>query len=120
MENHMKRYFIEFGSAMSLYAVVLISVIHWRDSLPNIAQLLPAVPLLLAFWAIIRMYHRMDEFYQRVHSEAFALGALVTGVAVMIWGFAENAGVPALPTIFIGPAMIALWGLCLPIIIKRY
>ena len=35
VENHMKRYFIEFGSAMSLYAVVLISVIHWRDSLPN-------------------------------------------------------------------------------------
>jgi len=117
----MRAYTFEFGGAMLAYAGTLIGVVMSRPhtEMPWI-EVLPALPLVAAFWAIIRQYRRMDEFYKRIHAQAFALGAMILGLIVTIWGFAENAGVPALPTIWIGPALIALWGLCLPIIMKRY
>lgn len=117
-----KSYFIEFGSAMAAYVVILMVVVSTRPHEGSLAwiELLPTLPLFLAFWAIIRQYKRCDEFYQRVHSEAFALGALILGLGVMVWGFAENAGLPELPTIWIAPALIALWGLSLPLVSRRY
>lgn len=117
-----RQYFIEFGGSMLLYTVTLIGVIATRPHEGALAllELLPAVALLLGFWAIIRQYRRMDEFYQRLHSESFALGALLLGLGVMIWGFGENAGWPPLPTVWIAPALIGLWGLCLPLVMRRY
>ena len=119
--NGMKAYTLEFGGAMLGYMAVLIGVIATRPhtDMPWV-EVLPAVPLILAFWAIIRQYGRMDEFYKRIHAQAFALGAMILGLVVTIWGFAENAGVPALPTIWVAPGLIALWGVCLPIVIRRY
>jgi len=119
--NNMRRYFIEFGGSMALYVIVLSGVVATRPEAGwGVLELLPTLPLLLGFWAIIRQYGRMDEFYQRIHSEAFALGALILGLAAIIWGFGENAGWPALPTIWITPALVGLWGLCLPLILRRY
>ncbi|WP_371396274.1 hypothetical protein [Fretibacter rubidus] len=117
----MRAYTLEFGGAMVAYVGVLMGVIATRPHTgTEWVEVLPAIPLLLGFWAIIRQYRRMDEFYKRIHAQAFALGAMILGLIVTIWGFAENAGVPALPTIWVGPALIALWGLCLPIVIRRY
>ena len=101
---------------------VLIGIVASRphEGVWRYLEVLPAVPLILAFWAIIRYYKKLDEFYQRIHSEAFALGALILGLGVMIWGFAENAGLPELSTMWIAPALLALWGVCLPFILGRY
>lgn len=120
--SHLKKYFFEFGGSMLAYAGTLIGVVASRphDGALQYLELLPSLPLLFAFWAIIRHYQRMDEYYQRVHSEAFALGALILGVGVMIWGFAENAGFPELSTMWIAPALLFLWGACTPIILRRY
>ena len=121
-----RNYFIEFGSAMLGYTITVISVSAlqpeggaYQGNL-RFLWLLPIIPLLAGFWAIIRQYRRMDEFYQRIHAEAFALGALTWGLITMAWGFAENAGAPVISTIFIAPALIALWGLSLPIVMRRY
>jgi hypothetical protein len=119
--NNMKPYFIEFGGSMGLYVVVLIGVVATRSEGGwGVLELLPTLPLLLGIWAIIRQYRRMDEFFQRIHSEAFALGALILGLLAIIWGFGENAGWPAIPMIWVGPALVGLWGLCLPIVSRRY
>lgn len=119
--NNMKPYFIEFGGSMVLYVIVLGGVVATRpEGGWGLLELLPTIPVLLGFWAIIRQYRRMDEFYQRIHSEAFALGALVLGLGALIWGFGENAGWPAIPTIWVGPALVGLWGACLPIVSRRY
>ena len=123
--QHIKRYLLEFGGAMVAYCVILISVVSTRPKGFSVEdgrwlELLPAIPLLLAFWAIIRQYKRMDEFYQRIHAEAFALGCMLLGLFLVIWGFAENAGAPQISTIFYCPVLIALWGLCLPFVIRRY
>ena len=114
-------YIGEFGGAMLAYLGTLAAVVITGPHTENPwIEVLPALPLILSFWAIIRQYRRMDEFYKRIHSEAFALGAMILGLMVTVWGFAENAGVPPLPTIWIGPALIGLWGVCLPIVIRRY
>ena len=118
----LRRYMIEFGSAMASYMGVLIGVVASRphEGAATYLELLPAIPLFFALWAILRQYKRFDEFYQRVHSEAFALGALILGAGIMVWGFAENAGFPELSTMWIAPALLMLWGLCLPITLRRY
>lgn len=118
----LKRYFFEFGGAMLAYMGVLVGVVATRphEGTLRYLELLPTLPLFLALWAIIRYYKGMDEFYQRIHSEAFALGALILGLGVMVWGFAENAGFPELSTMWVTPALIGLWGLCIPIISRRY
>ncbi len=118
----LKRYFFEFGGSMLAYTGVLIGVVMTRphEGASRYLELLPTLPLLLGFWAIIRYYKRLDEYYQRIHSEAFALGALILGLGVMIWGFGENAGFPALSTMWIAPALIALWGICIPFVMRRY
>lgn len=117
----MRAYTFEFGGAMLAYIVILVGVVASRPHSENTwIEVLPALPLILAFWAIIRQYRRLDEFYKRIHAQAFALGAMILGLGVTVWGFAENAGMPALQTIWIAPALIALWGLCLPIVMRRY
>lgn len=125
-DSNIRKYFIEFGGSMLAYTATLIGVVATRpDEMEQLdtvraIELLPILPLILAFFAIIRQFRRMDEFYQRIHAEAFALGALVWGIAVMAWGFAENAGAPELSTMFIAPGLLACWGLSLPIILRRY
>ena len=121
-KSHLKSYLFEFGGSMLAYLIVIFTVAATRphEGISQYLELLPSIPLLLGLWAIIRHYRRMDEFHQKVNSEAFALAALIMGVGIMIWGFAENAGFPKLSTIFIAPALLALWGICTPIVISRY
>ena len=121
-KSDLKRYMIEFIPTMVAYLVVFTIVVKLRPEggHAGLLEILPAVPLIFAFIAIIRQYGRCDEFYKRVHSEAFALGAMTVGLCVTVWGFGENAGWPVLSTMFIAPALLASWGLSLPIILRRY
>jgi len=120
--KYMKRYFVEFGGSMLAYIGTLCGVVISRphDGLYQYVELLPTLPLLFAFWTIIRQYKRMDEYYKRIHSEAFALGGMLLGLFYMIWGFGENAGFPKLESIWVTPGLLLLWALCLPIILSRY
>jgi len=124
--GNIRKYFLEFGSAMLAYLVILTLVSKMQpgggsfQGYTRLLWMLPILPLLAVFWAIIRQFRRMDEFYQRIHAEAIALGAISWGLIIMVWGFAENAGAPALPTMFMAPGLIAFWGLSLPIVTRRY
>lgn len=122
--NGIGRYIAEFGAAMILYSVVVIAVFGGRpaqgyEGASKALELLPILPLLLGFWAFLRQYQRFDEFYQRIFSESFALGAMLWGLIVMAWGFAENAGLMPLPTVWIAPGLIGLWGLMIPLMVWR-
>ena len=81
---------------------------------------LPALPALFATFIFMRHYATMDEMYKRVHLEAFASGALFIGLATFSLGFLEDAGLPRISLIWILPALIACWGLVLPILLRRY
>lgn len=124
-QTGMMPYFREFFGAMVVYVVVLFATIPFRDAadatpVKVLWALAPVLPLVLVFWAVVRQYNRMDEMMQRMQSEAFALGAIILGFATVSWGFVETAGLPRLPTILVGPALVALWGLCLPIVMRKY
>lgn len=119
------RYIAELFGAFAIYMAVLFLTIGRIDdaaspSVKMLIALAPVSPLILVFWAIMRQYGRSDELHKRIAREAFALAAIIFGWILIIWGFAQNGGAPQIPMIFVGPALIGLWGLCSPIVIRRY
>ena len=104
-----KKYITELGVAMVLYAVVLVvSIKYGRPMEPGIGRTLalmaPVIPLLLAVWAIVRQFGRMDEFVRLRSLESFAAGAGITAAITFSYGFLETAGYPRL-------SMFAVWGI---------
>lgn len=120
-----RQYFVELFGAFLIYAAVLFGTIgRVEDAEPGLVKmalaLAPVAPLILVFWAIMRQYNRSDEMHKRMVREAFALGSVIFGWLLIIWGFAQNGGAPQVPAIFMAPALIGLWGVCTPIVIRRY
>ena len=121
-----KKYTPEFLFAMLLYVAVLVAtrLVLKGAALEGFAlatvALLPALPAVLATYIFMRHYATMDELYKRVHLEAFASGALFVGLASFSLGFLEDAGLPRISLIWILPALIACWGLVLPILLRRF
>jgi hypothetical protein len=70
--------------------------------------------------AFLRFLGRMDELERRIQLEAIGFAFGVTLVVVMTAGFLENAGVPRVSGIWIGPLMIALWGVGAALASRRY
>ncbi|QUS37567.1 hypothetical protein RPMA_00825 [Tardiphaga alba] len=112
-----KRYYIELGSALALYVVLLFAANLLERALQPTATLLIAMNLLpvlgaiVAAWTIMRALRRMDELQRRVQFDAIALSFLGTALITIAWGFAEGAGLPHLRAFAIWPIMAALWGI---------
>lgn len=118
MQANAKRYMLHFGGSMLAYMVVLFGSVAWlngHDTGPlvrGLVALLPIIPGLVALWAVMVFYRSLDEFKQRLIAEAMIIAALLTGFGSFAYGFLEGAlDLPAIPTIWIFPVMIGLWGL---------
>ena len=109
LEREAKRkYITELTIAMVLYAAVLVvSIRYGRPMEPGVGRTLalmaPVVPLLLAVWAIVRQFGRMDEFVRLRSLENFAVGAAIAAAVSFSYGFMETAGYPRL-------SMFTIWG----------
>ncbi len=64
---------------------------------------------MLALWAIIRQFKRVDEFVRLRTLENVAIAAAVTAGATFSYGFLENAGFPRLSMFAVWPLMGAVW-----------
>jgi hypothetical protein len=111
----LKRYRLELGAAMVVYAVVLVGSIHFgRPMQPGAARTLllmsPAIPLMFATWAIVRQFGRMDEFVRLRSLENFAIAAAVTACVSFTYGFLEGAGFPKLSMFWVWGLMGLTWG----------
>jgi len=111
----LKRYRLELGAAMVVYAAVLIGSIHvGRPMEPGAARTLllmtPAIPLLFAIWAIVRQFGRMDEFVRLRSLENFAIAGAVTAGVTFTYGFLEGAGFPKLSMFWVWGFMGLTWG----------
>jgi hypothetical protein len=121
-----KAYIIEFGLAMIVaYPVVLILSVMLLQRYPESIwrvplALAPVIPPLFGMRAFLRFLGRMDELERRIQLEAIGFAFGVTLVVVMTAGFLENAGVPRVSGIWIGPLMIALWGIGAALASRRY
>ena len=125
MESARKAYFVEFGSAMVGYVIVLpiaMSVIQrfpdapWRYAV----ALAPVVPLCFALAAMLRFFNRSDEMIRRVHFDAFAVSAGATAIATFAYGMLQNVGLPPINLTLVAPFTIAVWGIASCIAWWRY
>src|SRR5262245_14309204 len=106
-----KRYFKEFGTAMTAYVVVLIASVTVLNNveLPQIAKiavvLLPIIPVIFVIITMLRVLRNSDELIQRIQLQAVVFSAITTGLITFTYGFLENIGFPPFPTIWILPMM---------------
>jgi hypothetical protein len=125
-----RRYLIEFGGAMALYtaSVPLTIILAQRYELQGAealaAAMIPVVPTLLALWAFLRQFWRMDELQRRIVSEAMVVAALVVGLGTFALGWVLTVTDAILPVaatlIWVLPAMIAVWGVAMFFVKRRY
>ena len=118
MAKNARLYMIRFGGSMLAYMLILIGSVSWLGAnetgplVRGIVALLPVIPGLFALWAVLVFYRSLDEFKQRLLAEAMIISALLLGFGSFAYGFLEGAlDLPAIPTIWIFPALIGLWGL---------
>ena len=110
----LKRYRLELGAAMVVYAGALFgSISIGRPMEPGLARTLlllsPAIPLLFAIWAIVRQFGRMDEFVRLRSLENFAIAGAFTAGLTFTYGFLETAGFPKLSMFWVWAVMGGTW-----------
>ncbi|MBV7336826.1 cytochrome P450 [Chloroflexi bacterium TSY] len=114
------------GSSMVIaYPIVLFTSITLLKQYPDaawrpIVAVAPVIPILFGLRAFLRALNQMDELQRRIQLNAIAFAAGATGMVTVTYGFLENAGFPQLSWIWIFPMLIALWGISLPIVGRRY
>lgn len=121
-----KRYFKEFGISMGFYVVLLLASVEILTNveLPKAAQivvtLIPVIPTIFVVIAVMRALRDSDELQQKIQLQAVTFSAIVTGLITFTYGFLENVGFPHLPSLFIFPLMLALWGIGAGIFARNY
>lgn len=121
-----RRYLIELGSALALYAFLLVTAnlidqrLHPGGPTRIALALMPMIGALAAAWAIMRGIWRMDELQRRIQLDAIAIAFLATALITFGWGFVQNAGVPPLHAHAVWPLMAVGWLVGLVISSRRY
>jgi hypothetical protein len=120
-----KAYIVEFGSAMLAYTIFLpiamMLIERYPDSSWRFAiALVPVIPLCFALAAVLRFFGRIDELARKIHLEAFAAAAGVTGIATFAYGMLQNVGLPSLNLVWVLPFTIMVWGIASAVASWRY
>jgi len=121
-----RRYYFELTVAISLYVVLLVASnlldawLHPTGTVRILLALTPMIGAAAAGWAVMRGIWRLDEMQRRIQLDAIAISFLTTALVTFGWGFAEQAGVPRLPTFAIWPIMAVAWVAGLVIARRRY
>lgn len=108
------RYVAELGGALVIYAITLPISIRCAESWPagawrDATAALPMLGVLLAIWAIVRHFRRVDEYVRKRMLEQLGIAAAVTAGWTFTYGFLENAGFPRLSMFVVWPVMGAVW-----------
>lgn len=125
MSSAEKTYLRDFLIAMAAYVILLIASIgvmplleesNWRF----LVVLIPVIPVLFGMRAFIRFLDRMDELQRKIQLAGIAFAAGTTGILTFTYGFLEQVGFPPLPSLWVFPLMILLWGLGTAFASRRY
>ncbi len=128
MKRWERRYLLRFISGMVGYSILLpismIVVENGRVEQPWMAvlvALMPILPFINAITAVVQNVRSQDEMFRRIHLEAVLVTTLLVGAVTFSYGLLEVTElVPPLPTVFIAPLMIAIWGIANTVISRRY
>jgi len=124
--NHTgRRYAVELGTAMVAYTVTLVvtlTVLRWEPPtlVRYLVALLPVAAIAYGMFAYRRFLQGIDELQQRIQLTGLSFAVGGTGLITAAWGFLELAGLPHLPTIWVFPILIWLWGLGTALATRRY
>jgi hypothetical protein len=123
-----RQYLVEFGGAMTLYTLAVpVTVILTNRYEPQGAAavavaLIPVIPTLLALWAFLRQFWRVDELQRRIVSEAMVVSAVVVGLGTFALGWVLAVMEIAFPgaLLWVMPALIAVWWPAMAFVRRRY
>jgi hypothetical protein len=76
---------------------------------PRWVGLLPLLPYMGFFWALVRSVLKMDEMHQRICLESASIAFLLTLIITSVFGGIEQAGIGRAPWDLIGGLMLLLW-----------
>lgn len=120
-----RRYTRRFIAAMAAYTVLIMLMVYlikrveplWIKAL---LALVPAIPIAVVAFELLRFVASQDELERRVQFEAATAAAILTASLTFIWGLLEIAGLPRLPVIFVLPMFCALYGFTVWRASRRY
>jgi hypothetical protein len=88
--------------------------------LSPVLALAPVAPFVLAAWAWVRLFRRIDELHRRMQVEALAFAFGGTALCVITYGFLETAGFRPVSVWWVWTAMALLWFVGLRLARRRY
>lgn len=127
MQHWKPKYQLQFLGGLVGYGVLIpLSLVvseNYRLSLTSkmLLSLMPMLPFLLVIHALVRNYQSMDEFWQKIIAESIIWTASITAFATLSLGLLQIYDfIPAVSLIFVFPYMIAILGLSLFFVRKKY
>ncbi|MGX6648183.1 hypothetical protein ACWCOP_09610 [Maricaulaceae bacterium MS644] len=122
-----RRYTFAFLGFMGAYTGMVIGApfLDRAFDLPDPARLAlalaPVIPALFGLREFVIFLRSLDEVQTRIQSEAILIAAGIIAFSAFAWGFVESwMNVPRISLIWVLPAMVAVWGLALPLVSRRY
>ncbi|MCU5782465.1 hypothetical protein MA04_01765 [Alcanivorax balearicus MACL04] len=122
----MKHYYVKLSLGLLLYVALLFAaqaITAWLEpsgTLKLALHLLPMVGALVVARTVVTTILGLDELQRRIQLEAIALSFMATALATFTWGFAQDAGMPALPIFAVWPMMAAFWVISLGVVSRKY
>jgi hypothetical protein len=98
--------------------VVTWLVVHRQ--VPRWLGLLPVLPYMLLFAAIVRSVLKMDEMQRRIYLESASIAFLLTLIITAVFGGLEQAGIARPPWAEVGGLMMLLWACVYAVSAWRY
>jgi cytochrome c oxidase assembly factor CtaG len=83
-------------------------VLH--QTVPRLLTLLPLIPAMFFWVALVRTIQRMDELQKRIWYESVFIAFMATLALTFIFAGLERAGIRRAPWDDIGSSMMLIWG----------
>ena len=121
-----RRFSSRFSRPVFLWAVaaalteILVTWLVVHGQVPRWLGLLPVVPYMIFFAAMIRSVLKMDEMQKRICLESASIAFLLTLIITAFFGGLKQAGIGHPPWREVGAFMMLLWAGSYAVLVWRY